>query len=104
MTSGPQAARPRRRGWLKNRNPAGDLDNAKPCGARTRKGTPCKGPAMPNGRCRMHGGPSTGPRTPEGKARASRWKHGRYSRATIDARRQARAIVRVMRELLGGRP
>ena len=26
------------------------------CGARTRNGTPCRSPAMPNGRCRMHGG------------------------------------------------
>jgi len=26
------------------------------CGARTRASLPCKGPAMPNGRCRMHGG------------------------------------------------
>lgn len=41
-----------------------------PCGAKTRKGTPCKALALPNGRCRFHGGMSTGPRTPEGKARA----------------------------------
>jgi hypothetical protein len=26
------------------------------CGARTRSGSPCQSPAMPNGRCRMHGG------------------------------------------------
>lgn len=32
------------------------------CGARTRAGHPCKNPAMPNGRCRMHGGKSTGPK------------------------------------------
>jgi hypothetical protein len=31
------------------------------CGAKTRAGTPCKGKAMYNGRCRMHGGKSTGP-------------------------------------------
>lgn len=48
------------------------------CGARTRSGRPCRGPAMPNGRCRMHGGPSTGPRTPEGLARirAAQTTHG----------------------------
>ena len=48
------------------------------CGARTRKHQPCKSPAMPNGRCRMHGGASTGPRTAEGLARvaAARTKHG----------------------------
>lgn len=26
------------------------------CGARKRDGTPCKAPAMPNGKCRIHGG------------------------------------------------
>lgn len=40
------------------------------CGAKTRKGTPCKALALPNGRCRFHGGCSTGPKSPEGKARA----------------------------------
>lgn len=42
------------------------------CGARTRSGNPCKGPAMRNGRCRMHGGASTGPRTAEGLACAAK--------------------------------
>jgi hypothetical protein len=57
---------------------------------------------MPNGRCRMHGGPSTGPRTAEGKARirASRTKHGRKSQAAIQQRREARATLRTVRELL----
>lgn len=51
------------------------------CGARTRRESPCKAPAMTNGRCRMHGGCSTGPKTPEGLARSrmARWKTGRYS-------------------------
>ena len=32
------------------------------CGARTRKGTPCRiSMIWPNGRCRLHGGLSTGP-------------------------------------------
>jgi hypothetical protein len=51
----------------------------KQCGAKTRDGTPCRGWAMPNGRCRMHNG---------GAARgvaASRFLHGRYS-AAIPAR------------------
>ena len=30
------------------------------CGAKTRAGTPCKKPAMSNGRCRLHGGTSPG--------------------------------------------
>jgi len=39
------------------------------CGAKTRKGTPCKSAGMSNGRCRMHGG--TNPGRPI--------IHGRYS-------------------------
>jgi glucans biosynthesis protein len=42
------------------------------CGARTRRGTPCQGPAMANGRCRMHSGNNPGP--PRGNRNA--WKHG----------------------------
>ena len=48
------------------------------CGAKTRKGAPCRAPAVwdkkrnrpRNGRCKLHGGLSTGPKTPEGRARA----------------------------------
>src|SRR5262245_45736812 len=42
--------------------------NAAPrCGARSKRtGKPCRGAAMPNGRCKLHGGKSTGPRTPGG--------------------------------------
>ena len=48
------------------------------CGAKTRKGTPCRAPAVwdrerdrpMNGKCRMHGGLSSGPKTPEGRKRA----------------------------------
>ena len=91
------------RGWLKNGNPPGNPDNAPRCGARTRAGTPCKAAAMPNGRCRMHGGPSTGPRTEAGKAaiRASRTKHGRYSQSVIESRRESRALLRLIRDLIG---
>src|SRR5215472_8000860 len=47
--------------------------NAAPrCGARSKRtGKPCRGAAMPNGRCKFHGGKSTGPRTPEGLERSS---------------------------------
>jgi hypothetical protein len=101
MVDEPHAKRPGL-GWLKNGNRPGNWDNAPRCGAKTRAGTPCKAAAMPNGRCRMHGGPSTGPRTKEGKARisASRTKHGRYRQAAIARRREARSIVRSIRELL----
>jgi hypothetical protein len=79
-----------KRGWLKNGNPPGDPSKAARCGAKTRRGTACRSPAMANGRCRMHGGCSTGPRTPEGLARSQRanWKNGRYS-ASAKAKRKA---------------
>jgi hypothetical protein len=42
-----------------------------PCGARTRRGKPCKRTDLHrNGRCKFHGGMSTGPKTPEGRARS----------------------------------
>ncbi|HMU65546.1 MAG TPA: HGGxSTG domain-containing protein [Cellvibrionaceae bacterium] len=42
------------------------------CGARTRKGTPCKRTDLYlSGRCKFHGGMSTGPRTAEGKAKVA---------------------------------
>src|SRR5579864_1960633 len=73
-----------RRGWLRNGNTPGDFHNCERCCAKTRAGTPCKSPAMKNGRCRMHGGKSTGPRTTEGRARirSANLKHGKYSHAT----------------------
>jgi hypothetical protein len=65
------------------------------CGARTRSGRPCQGPAMPNHRCRMHGGLSTGPRTPEGLARirGARTTHGLRT-AEME---QMRKLVRELR-------
>src|SRR5215207_3288739 len=79
------------------------LANASPrCGARRRDGQPCRAPAMPNGRCRMHGGPSTGPRTPEGleRSRRSNWKHGYYSAKEKRVRREARQQYRLLRQLI----
>src|SRR4051794_11857953 len=40
------------------------------CGAKTRSRSPCRAPAMPNGRCRLHGGASPG--APRGKANGKR--------------------------------
>jgi hypothetical protein len=100
MTQAPQAARPC--SPLRNGNRQGDWNNAPNCGAKTRKGTPCRSAAMKNGRCRMHGGKSTGPRTAAGieRIRASRTKHGRYSQASIARRREAREAIRTLRALL----
>jgi len=102
-----------RRGWLKHDNPPGDFTTAPRCGARTRRGTSCACPAMPNGRCRLHGGLSTGPRTPEGleRSRRARRKHGFYAREWIEARQEARRRWRAVQhglralgvEPLGGR-
>ena len=42
------------------------------CGAKTRKGTPCKQKAIySNSRCKFHGGLSTGARTVEGKKKVA---------------------------------
>jgi len=80
---------------LRNGNPQGNPMNAPRCGARTRKGTPCRAPAMANGRCRMHGGKSTGPRTPEGleRSRKARFKTGNYSAEMIALRRYVRKLL-----------
>jgi hypothetical protein len=52
------------------------MANAAPrCGARSKRtGKPCRGAAMPNGRCKLHGGKSTGPRMPE-RLKRSRTPH-----------------------------
>ena len=100
MTHTPQATR--LYSPLKNGNRQGDWNNAPRCGAKTRKCTPCRAAAMPNGRCRMHGGMSTGAKTAEGieRIRKARTKHGRYSAASIARRRAARQAMRTIRELL----
>ena len=93
----------RRRGCLKHGNPSGDFLTAPRCGARTRRGTPCQGPAMHGRkRCRLNGGKSTGPRTAEGLERAKRaaWRHGFYSEAAREERRQARRAVLESRRLI----
>ena len=66
------------------------------CEARTRNGTPCRSPAMANGRCRMHGGKSPG--APIGNTNAL--KHGRYSAEAIAERRKVTALIQAMRGLV----
>jgi hypothetical protein len=79
--------------------------NAAPrCGARSKRtGNPCRGPAMRNGRCKLHGGKSRGPRTPEGLARSRRanWKHGHFSREAKAERSRLRAAILALRDLCG---
>ena len=71
-------------GWLA-------LQARRPCGARTRRGTACRGPAVRGrARCRMHGG-AAGSGAPRGNT--NRRTHGRYARATIARRRQRSALI-----------
>jgi len=65
------------------------------CGAKTRKGTPCKAPAMANGRCRMHGGKAGAPR-----GNTNALKHGLYTRKAIARRRYIRELIRESRETI----
>ena len=64
------------------------------CGAKTRTGGKCKQPAMKNGRCRLHGGKSL-----SGKQHGQ-YKHGRYTRAAIEERRQLNSLLREVTALL----
>ena len=92
----------KRRGTLRNGNRSGDFSKAPRCGARNRHGASCKGPAMPNGRCRLHGGLSTGPKTAEGIKRIQRavTRHGRYSQEAKAEQQQFRALLTKCRGML----
>jgi hypothetical protein len=94
-----QTPHEKRRGLLRNANPPGDFSKAARCGAKTRHGTRCRCPAMPNRRCRLHGGLSTGPKTPEGidRIRQAVTKHGQYSQAAKAERLYVRMLLRQCR-------
>ena len=65
------------------------------CGAHCRTtGQPCQNGAIKrSGRCRMHGGQSTGPKP----------KHGRYTHAAIEQRREAKRLARALKAIAHGR-
>jgi uncharacterized protein YjcR len=68
------------------------------CGAKTRSGKPCRSPAVQGKkRCRMHGG-APGSGAPRGNQNAR--KHGLYTKAAIEERRQLRALIRQSQQLL----
>jgi len=94
--------REKRRGWLKYNNPPGDFMKAPRCGAKTRKGMPCRAPSMKNGRCRLHGGKSTGPKSPEGieRIRQAHLKHGEYTKEAIASRKEFNALMKQLRGTL----
>jgi glucans biosynthesis protein len=73
------------------RNTSGMLASPR-CGAKTRKGPPCRAPAVAGkARCRMHGG-APGSGAPKGNRNAL--KHGLYTREAIEERRLLRAFIR----------
>ena len=69
--------------------------NAPRCGAKTRKGTPCKAPAMANGRCRMHGGKSPG--APYGPRNGS-YRTGLWTKEAIANRKVIAALLKAARD------
>lgn len=72
-------------------------EDAPRCGARTRSGAPCQSsPVRGKKRCRMHGG--TSPGAPRGNQRAL--KSGEYTREALSQKREARAILKSLKELL----
>jgi hypothetical protein len=83
-------------GPLRNGNHRGNPNLAPRCGAKARTtGCPCRAPAMPNGRCRMHGGKCRGPSTPEGRARmtAANTRHGNFSTQKRAGHRYVRTLI-----------
>jgi glucans biosynthesis protein len=75
-----------------------DMQEARRCGAKTRRGTSCQSPAMPNGRCRMHGGKSPG--APKGNTNA--WKHGHYSADAVARRSLVSQLLAACQEIKRG--
>ena len=75
-----------------------ELSNKSPnqrCGARTRKGTPCRCKPLPGKRrCKFHGGMSTGPKTPGGRERIAEAQRRRWAAYRRQLRRAIRGDVR----------
>jgi hypothetical protein len=61
------------------------------CGAKTRAGSPCLCPAMPNGKCRIHGGLSPG--APRGTANGN-YRDGYWTREAVEERKFVRSLVK----------
>jgi hypothetical protein len=68
------------------------------CGAKTRRGDPCRAPAVHGKRrCRMHGGaPNSGAPPRNRNAR----KHGRFTRRAINKRKRIQALLKQARQML----
>ncbi len=82
---------------MKQRDPAAMLESPR-CGAKTRRGVPCRAPAVHGKkRCRMHGG-AFGSGAPKGNQNA--FKHGLYTKEERARFREWRARLRYVRTLL----
>ncbi len=80
-----------RRSYLKNGNPCCDLSLLPRCNATAKTtGIRCKQAAMENGKCYWHGGKSIG--APSGNKNA--FKHGRYTKESLDQKKFFRRIIR----------
>jgi uncharacterized protein YjcR len=72
------------------------------CGAKTRRGTCCRSPAVGRKkRCRMHGG-ARGAGAPAGNKNAL--KHGTYTREAFQQRQDLSKMCREVRKLLREHP
>jgi len=68
------------------------------CGAKTRRGSPCRAPAVDGKtRCRMHGG-AAGSGAPKGNSNAL--KDGFYTKSAIEERRALRKFIREAEALI----
>lgn len=76
----------------------GPMRNSPRCGAKTRKGTPCRAPAVAGKkRCRMHGG-AEGSGAPIGNQNAL--KHGLYTREAREFEKHIRELLADGKELI----
>jgi len=72
--------------------------NSSRCGAKTRKGPPCKSPAVHGKkRCRMHGG-AQGSGAPKGNKNAL--KNGFYTKEAMESRKQLKEMIKSYKETL----
>jgi hypothetical protein len=84
-------------GRLKNNNPPCDLALLPRCNAKAKStGVQCKQPAMKNGKCHWHGGKSTG--APLGNMNS--FKHGMYTKESLERRKNIRQLLKTCREAL----
>jgi glucans biosynthesis protein len=88
MSSEPMNAR------RQNQQPV-QFQTARQCGARTRRGQPCRSAATKKGRCRLHGGAS-GSGGPPGK-RNGQYRHGERTKAAFAERRRFSALLKMLR-------